>query len=181
MATELFDMVDMDYLFTAVTADRAEDYIGKEVYVANSIKDLEFQMKQCITYVLDSVSITSYEHRFNVYDDNGVTHAYALCAPSDKVKQQHKEKKYRPFKNVMEFELYTGFAVGAKLTVRGKNWNDSDGMHLMYVGNGMHDGVETLGLGNMCMPIADWFDYEYLWQEDNLEEWRPFGVAEDER
>lgn len=181
MATELFDMVDMDYLFTVVTADRAVDYTGKEVYVADSIKDLEFQIKHGIFRFLDSVRNTSYELRFNTRNNDGSTNAYALCVPADKVKQQYKEKKYRPFASVMEFELYTGFAVGAKLTVRGKNWNDSDGMHLMYVGNGMHDGVETLGLGNMCMPIAEWFNYEYLWHEDNLEEWRPFGVPEDER
>ena len=181
MATELFDMVDMDYLFTVVTADRAVEYIGKEVYAADSIRDLEYQIKQGIIRVLDSVRDTSYELRFKVHNDNDVIYAYALCVPADKVKQLPKEKKYRPFASVMEFELYTGFAVGAKLTVRGKNWNDSDVMHLMYIGNGMHDGVETLGLGNMCMPIADWFDYEYLWQEDNLEEWRPFGVPEDGR
>ena len=170
---ELFDVKDV---FTSVNADDATAYVDKYVYRSNSLAGLRKDVKEHKFCVLDGVLDDSNDKRFVDGERK-----FSLCLPYDKVKQPHKEKKYRPFKSVMEFELYTGFAVGAKLTVRGKNWNDSDGMHLMYVGNGMHDGVETLGLGNMCMPIADWFDYEYLWHEDNLEEWRPFGVPEDER
>ena len=56
MKTELFDMVDMDYLFTVITADRAVEYTGKEVYVAGSIKDLEFQIKEGTTRTLEGIN-----------------------------------------------------------------------------------------------------------------------------
>ena len=183
MATELFDMVDTDYLFTVVTADRAVDYIGKEVYVADSINDLEQQIKLGIFRILDSIRNTSFELRFNTLNNNGSTNAHALCVPADKVKQPPKEKKYRPFENTQEFELYTGLSIGGKCELRSEDiaYKNSR-MTLMYVGYGLDlEDRCFVVLGGIKLYVSELIKYRFHQKRNGADEWIPLGVPEDER
>ena len=176
MKTELFDMVDMDYLFTVITADRAVEYTGKEVYVADSIKDLEFQIKQGTTRTLEGINSTLCELRFNVHNDDCTTSAYALCVPADKV---HKlEKQLRPFKYRAEFKEVTGLDVGDTILFKEKE-NDpdcSDEAFILSLAN--HGaGCMIVTLGGLRTSNQILFD-KYEYSKDKGETWLPFGVEE---
>lgn len=173
MKTDLFDMVDMDYLFTVITADRAVEYTGKEVYVADSIKDLEFQIKEGTTRTLEGINSTLCELRFNVHNDDCTTSAYALCVPADKV---HKiEKQLRPFKTLKELQD-AGLFLGDKLTYKK---NDNAVWHITEVTEvSVVDGsVRMITLGGWAFDIADLLA-NFVYSKDEGETWLPFGVEE---
>lgn len=173
MATELFDMVDMDYLFTVITADRAVEYTGKEVYVANSITALEQQIKEGTTRTLEGINSTLCELRFNVHNDDCTTSAYALCVPADKV---HKiDKKLRPFETLKEIRD-AGLFLGDKLTYKK---NDNALLHITEVTEvSVVDGsVRMLTLGGWAFDIADLLA-NFVYSKDEGETWLPFGIEE---
>ena len=173
MKTELFDMVDMDYLFTVITADRAVEYTGKEVYVADSIKGLENAIKEGTTRTLEGINSTLCELRFNVHNDDCSTSAYALCVPADKV---HKiEKQLRPFKTLKEIHD-AGLFVGNKLTYKK---NDNAVWHITEITEVVTvDGsVSMLTLGGWAFDIADLLA-NFVYSKDEGKTWLPFGVEE---
>lgn len=173
MKTELFEMVDMDYLFTVITADRAVEYTGKEVYVADSIKGLENAIKEGTTRTLEGINSNLCELRFNVHNDDCTTSAYALCVPADKV---HKiEKQLRPF-NTMDELRAAGLSLGNMITFRFKN-NDN-WYSVIVTAIGLEKGeFLSIVLGNDYIEASDLLDsYEY--SKDEGETWLPFGVEE---
>lgn len=173
MKTELFDMVDTDYIFTVITADRAVEYTGKEVYVADSIKDLEYRIKEGITRTLEGINSTLYELRFIVRNDDGSINSYALCVPADKV---HKiEKQLRPFQTLKEIHD-AGLFVGNKLTYKK---NDNALWHITEVTEvSVVDGsVRMITLGGWAFDIADLL-VNFVYSKDEGKTWLPFGVEE---
>ena len=176
MKTELFDMVDMDYLFTVITADRAVEYTGKEVYVADSIKGLENAIKEGTTRTLEGINSNLCELRFNVHNDDCTTNAYALCVPADKVIKQ--EKQLRPFKDRAEFKEVTGLKVGDTILFKEKK-NDPDCLSEAFILSldNVGEGCMLVTFGSLCTNNQILFeDYEY--SKDNGETWLPFGVEE---
>jgi len=173
MKTDLFEMVDMDYLFTVITADRAVEYTGKEVYVADSIKDLEFQIKEGTTRTLEGINSTLCELRFSVHNDDCTTSAYALCVPADKV---HKiEKQLRPFQTLKEIHD-AGLFVGDKLTYKK---NDNALWHItevteVYVADGF---VRMMTLGGWTVDMSD-LCQNFVYSKDEGETWLPFGIED---
>ena len=173
MKTELFDMVDMDYIFTAITADRAVESTGKEVYVADSIKGLETVIKDGATRTLEGINSNLCELRFNVHNDDCTTSAYALCVPADKVIKQ--EKQLRPFQTLKEIHD-AGLFVGNKLTYKK---NDNAVWHITEITEVVTvDGsVSMLTLGGWAFDIADLLA-NFVYSKDEGKTWLPFGVEE---
>ena len=173
MKTELFDMVDMDYLFTVITADRAVEYTGKEVYVANSIIALERQIKEGTTRTLEGIDSNLCELRFSVHNDNCTTSAYALCVPADKVIKH--EKQLRPFKTLKEIQD-AGLFVGNRLTYKK---NDNAVWHITEITEVVTvDGsVSMLTLGGWAFDIADLLA-NFVYSKDEGKTWLPFGIEE---
>lgn len=178
MKTKLFDMVDTDYIFTAITADRAVEYTGKEVYVADSIKGLETVIKDGATRTLEGINSNLCELRFNVHNDDCTTNAYALCVPADKVIKR--EKQLRPFKSVKEFVETTGLDIGQCVVIR-----QTKGVHanlwtikcLITAIADYVDDTPSITFGDDCWSVEELAaNYEY--SKDNGETWLPFGVAE---
>ncbi len=173
MKTNLFDMVDKDNIFTAITADQAVEYTGKEVYVANSITALEQQIKEGFTHTLEGINSNLCELRFNVHRDDCTTDAYALCVPADKV---HKIKKQlRPFNTMNELHA-AGLSLGNMVTFRFKN-NDN-WYSVIVTAIGLEKGkFLSIVLGNDYIEASDLLDsYEY--SKDEGETWLPFGIEE---
>ena len=173
MKTELFDMVDTDYIFTVITADRAVEYTGKEVYVADSIKGLENAIKEGTTRTLEGINSNLCELRFNVHNDDCTTSAYALCVPADKVIKQ--EKQLRPFQTLKEIHD-AGLFVGDKLTYKK---NDNAVWHITEITEVVTvDGsVSMLTLGGWAFDIADLLA-NFVYSKDEGKTWLPFGVEE---
>ncbi len=173
MKTDLFEMVDMDYLFTVITADRAVEYTGKEVYVADSIKSLENVIKDGTTRTLEGINSTLCELRFNVHNDDCTTSSYALCVPADKV---HKiEKQLRPFRNLDEFEFETSKVIGDIITFRSL-YNKEQITTVITEMIERKNEAQTIGLGTRLYPLDTLFK-NYEWK-DETGTWHPFGVEE---
>lgn len=176
MNTELFEMVDMDYLFTVITADRAVEYTGKEVYVADSIKVLENRIKAGTTHTLEGINSTLCELRFNVHNDDCTTSAYALCVPADKVIKH--EKQLRPFKDRAEFKEVTGLNVGDTILFKEKeSYPDCTNEAFLLSLDNYGDGCMLVTLGGLRISNQILFD-KYEYSKDNGETWLPFGVEE---
>ena len=176
MKTDLFEMVDMDYLFTVITADRAVEYTGKEVYVANSITALEKQIKEGTTRTLEGINSTLCELRFNVHNDDCTTSAYALCVPADKVIKH--EKHLRPFKDRAEFKEVTGLKVGDTILFREKKSDPdcSDEAFILSLAN-VSEGCMLVTFGGIRTSNQILFD-KCEYSKDEGETWLPFGVEE---
>ena len=173
MKTELFDMVDTEYIFTAITADRAVEYTGKEVYVADSIAALEKKIREGVTRTLEGINSTLCELRFSVHNDDCTTTAYALCVPADKV---HKvEKQLRPFKTCDELRA-VGLFLGDKLIYKK---NDNAVWHITEITEVVTvDGsVSMLTLGGWAFDIADLLA-NFVYSKDEGATWLPFGIEE---
>ena len=173
MKTELFEMVDTDYIFTVITADRAVEYTGKEVYVADSIKGLENAIKDGTTRTLEGINSTLCELRFNVHNRDCTTSAYALCVPADKV---HKvEKQLRPFQTLKGLHD-AGLFVGNKLIYKK---NDNALWHITEITEvSVVDGsVRMMTLGGWVFDIADLLA-NFVYSKDEGATWLPFGVEE---
>ena len=172
---ELFDVKDV---FTSVNADDAAAYVDKYVYLSNSLAGLRKDIEDHKIRTLDGVLDDSNDKRFADGEKE-----FSLCIPMDRVNRPSVVKKYRPFKNILEFEMYTGLSVGNTCTLRRTDipYKNSR-MTLMYIGYGLdREDRCFVVLGGIQLYMNELINYEYLWAEGSLEEWRKFGVPEDER
>lgn len=168
---ELFKLEDV---ITVATKDEAKQYIGDKVYPADRISDLRSLVRNNKPVTLTGVSDDE-DDPYMFFTDGG---AYAFFLPMSKVNKAKREKTYRAFKSISEFEFTLDIKHGDVLDVCGKDWEEGERMELMYIGNSRRDGRNMVSLGNMCMDLTEWFE-EYEYYDETTGQWIPFGVAEE--
>lgn len=99
---------------------------------------------------------------------------YLILAKDVKFKKEEKEKILRPFKDVNEFIITLGRAIGNVITYKKK---DSDAKYTVLF-NGyvrINDNVLGIYLGRRSYTLEELKDdYLYL----HADEWKPFGIEE---
>ena len=101
--------------------DKAEAYVGKEGYFADSLEKLEGVIKNRIIYTLIEVGVD-----VSCFREGEYKFRFGLFLPTDKVLPVPiRPKKYRPFRTVEEFSQTLGVKelLGAKMTYKRKDNN----------------------------------------------------------
>ena len=93
-----FDKKDV---FTVLTAEDAKNYIGKEGYLSDTLINLQNRVDNSVHETLDSIN----ELQPYPFSANGLSSL--LFLPFDKVKEVEEPKKWRPFKDIGEFQNIT--------------------------------------------------------------------------
>ena len=177
-----FDKKDV---FTLVTAEEAEAYIGKQGYFGDSFKDLERKIKEDDCDELAEIFLEQDADINIIFRPRGYESCYessfGLFLPADKIKEVEEEKKYRPFKNVDEFIHILGVSIGEILIFRPRKKAQQKGeIHTILVGylkaeNG--DDEIILGGSNGSWSLQDIFE-NLEWKSKRDGQWQPFGVEE---
>ena len=170
-----FDRKD---IFSWSNAEEAKQYIGKYCYFADSLRYLKTIVNEDEKYILQDVSNNEKDMVQGVFcdvDDD----FWGLCLPADKVKEVE-EKKWRPFKSIDEFKNETGLdllsIVNYRYIIKEPRTIRSTGFGVITDFYIYGDNTHYITIGDTSFNLDELFNYEYL--SDN--EWKPFGVLENE-
>ncbi len=158
-----FDKKDV---FSWSNAEEAKEYIDKKGYFSN------FATDNLVEWYLGTLSEISLFNKYRIARifTNKKGEKFGLFLPLDKVKEVE-EKKWRAFKNFMEFFNYTNKKLGSEITYRNKRTGDA----FYAVITRVTVSSSAIDLGAHTYNLHDLF-MSYEWLNDN--EWQPFGVEE---
>lgn len=147
--------------------------LGEYGYFAEDISEFE-NLDKCamgICFFKDGEEFPFYRFDHTTRSPEYPKKAYPLFCPVSAIKEEKKEKKYRPFADTKEFFIKTNFEAGDLIHIRSKPHNYE--YHLLLVG--WTD--EGLMLGNFSeMTFDELFQKFELW--DGEDKFIPFGVEE---
>lgn len=148
--------------------------LGEYGYFAEDISEFE-NLDKCamgICYFKDGEEFPFYRFDHTTRSLEYPKKAYPLFCPVSAIKEEKKEKKYRPY-TIDEF-CNEGFEI---VVFRDKD-DPSLEYHVRYNGYRKCDNVYKVILGNISYLLDDLFeDFEYL---DSDGEWKPFGVEDEQ-
>lgn len=169
-----FDIKDV---FSWSNAEDAKQYIGKQCYFADTLRYLEQNINDDISYILQDVvngKECQVQEVFRDVDYDG----WGLCLPAEKVKEVEEPKKWRAFKSIDEFKKETGLDL---LSIVHYRYIIEKPRNLTTTGFGVitdfctcSDNTYYITIGDTSFNLNELFDYEYL--VDGV--WKPFGVEE---
>lgn len=167
---------NMEDIISWYNHDEAEKYIGKEGYFADTIEALKNYVERNIIEILGEIDPDNSECFTVNYSSYGKIN-YSFFLPAEKVKEVE-EKKWRPFRSIDEFKNKTGLdllhIVHYRLTSNGSIVSTGYGVITDFCTSG--DKTDYITIGDTSFNLNELFNYEY--KDDN--EWKPFGVLENE-
>ena len=167
-----FDKKDV---FSWSNAEEAKQYIGKDCYFAHSIGVLSEHIKTGVIGTLKDIFNSNHDAISCAFGDG--TSTWGLCLPAEKVKEVEEPKKYRPFETIEEFVKTIG-DIGTIITYRTKKEPSQEmkGMFTGYMWDSACRGW-ILGIGASLYRLENLFE---LAEYKHKNEWKPFGVEENE-
>lgn len=165
-----FDRKDV---FTIINIEEAEMYLNSKGYFADSIKELNDNIKEGVVYELEEISHD--DDAIYVYQGKGRSEYNSLFLPIEKVKVV-KEPKWRAFKDLDEFAEALGLVhiLGSEITYRTKT-EDTKGSAII-TRESESGSVSYISLGSHSLSLENLFKYYEWLDKDGI--WQPFGVEE---
>lgn len=165
-----FDRKD---IFSWSNAENAKQYIGKEGYFADSLKELQECVSNDNFYTLFSIDLDPKTDVDSIFSITEIDYKYALFIPADKVIKV-KEKKWRAFRTYDELKE-NGLILGLHLPYRRKDNIKQRNVGIITCFQ-LVDNELKISIGPNTFSLNQLFnEYE---RYDELE-WKPFGVLEE--
>lgn len=167
-----------DDVYSWSNAGYAKAYIGKEGYFGDSLSELDTQVRGAFISILTAVyddDTDKVSQPFGNSDDE----IWGLFLPADKVKEE--PKKYRPFRDIAEFEGTLGLVVGSRIVYRLKcnPRVEINGLFSGYLTSSIEGSKDNILLSGFTHPIDLEQAYEGIERLAPEGLWLPFGVEED--
>lgn len=162
---------------TCFDTEQAKEFLGKECYFSNCkvhYKNLSaFEKFECLTDYCIGTLTAIMDLGDRVFDVDQQCNEFRYCLPCEWVKEEKKEPKYRPYKDVQEFFNDIGCSVGDVIHYRRKS--DNTRYRSIIVGTSRKDGHELVFFCNEWYTMKELFD---LCEVFTSGDWQPFGVEE---
>ena len=161
---------------TCLDIEQAQNFVGKKCYLTNDIsifsdldsfKDTEGCSDAPYVGVIDRLTNINKELSM-VFDTTFLR--WKFCIPCEWVKEEKKEPKYRPYKDVQEFFNDIGCSVGDVIHYRRKS--DNTRYRSIIVGTSRKDDHELVFFCNEWYTMKELFD---LCEVFTSGDWQPFG------
>ena len=154
------------------TREEAKHYIGQTGFFGDSLAELAGDVETGDHFLLSDVQ----DDTSSCFYLDGANY-YSFFLPADKVKEVE-EKKWRPFKDRVEFKEVTGLNVGDTILFKEKNYVPccSNEAFILSLEN-EPAGLMFVTLSGLRTSNKILFD-KYEYSKDEGETWLPFGVEE---
>lgn len=164
-----FDIKDV---FSWSNAEDAKQYIGKQCYFADTLRYLEQNINDDISYILQDVVNGKECQVHEVFRDVDYD-GWGLCLPAEKVKEVEEPKKYRPF-TLEEFNKKIPMGTVFKYRYKGQKCIKS----IYYHANlDCESGYQAIFFEDCNLNLGYCFETMELFLDGK---WQPFGILEDD-